>query len=301
MSTPPPGRTLLIPVEDTEVREETRAARWHQLFARSRCLLPLSRPTQTQTLQKFQACVSALKWTLAHVYRGGRERTERERERDEETRAESGARPTQGAEKKDAGPQPPNLPPLPTRPTRPPARPDRQPGRPGAPRRTQQQAPRGDPSGPTSLILSPSPHPFPGDTLLFLTIIPDPPRPTACAFGPPAGPPALEAGLHLDGARSALTARFTPLADAAGAPYHVAILTSPDASCEAVGALICERAAGAGAALVAMAAHNKGALARACLGSTTQHCVDHSPATVLVMREGVAAGCGSGGRGGGGR
>ena len=160
MSTPPPGRTLLIPVEDTEVREETRAARWHQLFARSRCLLPLSRPTQTQTLQKFQACVSALKWTLAHVYRGGRERTERERERDEETRAESGARPTQGAEKKDAGPHPPNLPPLPTRPTRPPARPDRQPGRPGAPRRTQQQAPRGDPSGPTSLILSPSPHPF---------------------------------------------------------------------------------------------------------------------------------------------
>ena len=45
------------------------------------------------------------------------------------------------------------------------------------------------------------------------------------------------------------------MAYAAGAPYHVAILTSPDASCEAVGALICERAAGAGAALVAMAAH----------------------------------------------
>ena len=96
----------------------------------------------------------------------------------------------------------------------------------------------------------------------------------------------------------ALTARFTPLADAAGAPYHVAIASSPDASCETIGALICERAGAMGAALVAMAAHNTGRLARACLGSVTQHCVDHSPATVLVMREGVCGGGRSGGGGG---
>lgn len=127
----------------------------------------------------------------------------------------------------------------------------------------------------------------PGDSLLFLRIIPDPPAPTACAFGG-SDCPALEAGLHLDAARAAITARFTPLADAAGAPYTVSIATTPDGGCEAIGSLICERACAAGVSLVVMAAHNKGLLARVCLGSVTQHCVEHSPATVLVMRVAAA-------------
>ena len=126
---------------------------------------------------------------------------------------------------------------------------------------------------------------FPGDTLLFLRIIPEPPAPTACAFSAPFGSASkLEAGRHLDAVRSAIAARFAPLADAAGARYTLATVTTADASCETIGGLICERATGVG--LVVIAAHNKkGALARFCLGSVTQHCVAHSPATVLVMRE----------------
>lgn len=129
----------------------------------------------------------------------------------------------------------------------------------------------------------------PGDSLLFLRVVPDPPAPTACAFGGRAGPADLEAGLRLDTARAAIERRFAPLAAAAGAPFRVALATVADPSCEAVGGLICERAAAAGAALVVMAAHNKSALAACLLGSTTQYCVAHSPATVLVMRQGVCA------------
>jgi nucleotide-binding universal stress UspA family protein len=130
----------------------------------------------------------------------------------------------------------------------------------------------------------------PGDTLLFLRVVPDPPAPTACAFGGPSGPPALEAGLHLEAARSAIERRFAPLAQAAGAPFRVAIASAADPSCEAVGSLICERAAAVGAALVVLAAHNKSALAACLLGSTTRFCVAHCPVTVLVMRQGVCKG-----------
>jgi nucleotide-binding universal stress UspA family protein len=59
-----------------------------------------------------------------------------------------------------------------------------------------------------------------------------------------------------------------------------------EGDCESVGQLICARADDLRAALIAMAAHNKGALVRFLVGSTTQYCLRHARATVLVMQHG---------------
>lgn len=100
----------------------------------------------------------------------------------------------------------------------------------------------------------------------------------------------LEATAAVEHAQSSIDARFAPLADAMGAPYHVAIDRAPDGSADAVANAVVDRAAAIGASLVAMAAHSKGPLARFCVGSVTKHVVDRSPATVLVMRCGEHAG-----------
>ena len=57
------------------------------------------------------------------------------------------------------------------------------------------------------------------------------------------------------------------------APYHVSIVCG-EGDCESVGHLICQKADHLHAALIAMAAHNKGRLIRFMVGSTTQvrHC-----------------------------
>ena len=53
------------------------------------------------------------------------------------------------------------------------------------------------------------------------------------------------------------------------APYHVSIVCG-EGDCESVGHLICQKADHLRAALIAMAAHNKGRLIRFMVGSTTQ-------------------------------
>ena len=57
-----------------------------------------------------------------------------------------------------------------------------------------------------------------------------------------------------------------------------------EGDCESVGQLICQKADDLRASLVAMAAHNKGRLVRFIVGSTTQYCLRHARATVLVMQ-----------------
>lgn len=69
----------------------------------------------------------------------------------------------------------------------------------------------------------------------------------------------------------------------AQAAYHVSIVRG-EGDCESVGQLICARADDLRAALIAMAAHNKGRLVRFLVGSTTQYCLRHARATVLVMQ-----------------
>ena len=66
-------------------------------------------------------------------------------------------------------------------------------------------------------------------------------------------------------------------------PYHVCIVRG-ETDTESVGQLICQKADELRAALVAMAAHNKGRLVRFIVGSTTQYCIRHSHVTVLVMQ-----------------
>ena len=70
MSTPPPataGRTLLVPVEDTVVRET--AQRHIRFFVLSPRLTRSQPDTHAPSLQ---ACVATLKWTLDQIYREGK-------------------------------------------------------------------------------------------------------------------------------------------------------------------------------------------------------------------------------------
>ena len=50
-----------------------------------------------------------------------------------------------------------------------------------------------------------------------------------------------------------------------------------------IGEAICNRANDLAAALVIMAAHNRGAMIRFIIGSTTQYCIEHCDQTVMVM------------------
>ena len=52
---------------------------------------------------------------------------------------------------------------------------------------------------------------------------------------------------------------------------------------QSIGEAICNRAADLAAALVVMAAHNRGAMIRFIVGSTTQYCIEHCEQTVMVM------------------
>lgn len=52
---------------------------------------------------------------------------------------------------------------------------------------------------------------------------------------------------------------------------------------QSIGEAICNRASDLAAALVVMAAHNRGALMRFIVGSTTQYCIEHCEHTVMVM------------------
>eukprot|EP00884_Botryococcus_braunii_P018852 jgi/Botrbrau1/5650/Bobra.55_1s0038.1 len=66
---------------------------------------------------------------------------------------------------------------------------------------------------------------------------------------------------------------------------HVSIIRGDSSSCDAIGALLCDKAESVGAALIVMAAHNKGPIVRFVVGSVTKYCLDHSTTTVLLMRE----------------
>lgn len=76
---------------------------------------------------------------------------------------------------------------------------------------------------------------------------------------------------------------ITPLGICQQVPYHVCIVRG-ETDCESVGQLICQKADELKAALMAMAAHNKGRLVRFIVGSTTRYCIRHSHVTVLVMQ-----------------
>ena len=52
---------------------------------------------------------------------------------------------------------------------------------------------------------------------------------------------------------------------------------------QSIGEAICNKASDLAAALVVMAAHNRGAMIRFIIGSTTQYCIEHCDKTVMVM------------------
>ena len=64
---------------------------------------------------------------------------------------------------------------------------------------------------------------------------------------------------------------------------HVAIVRGSGGDCNSVGHAICVKADELRAALIAMAAHNKGRLMRFLVGSVTQYCVRTSHVTVAVL------------------
>ena len=52
---------------------------------------------------------------------------------------------------------------------------------------------------------------------------------------------------------------------------------------ESIGEGVCQRATDHSAAVVVMAAHNRGLMVRFIIGSTTQYCIEHCEKTVMVM------------------
>ena len=51
-----------------------------------------------------------------------------------------------------------------------------------------------------------------------------------------------------------------------------------------IGEAICNKASDLSVSLVVMAAHNRGAMIRFIIGSTTQYCIEHCDTTVLVFQ-----------------
>ncbi|KAK9797088.1 hypothetical protein WJX73_007333 [Symbiochloris irregularis] len=88
--------------------------------------------------------------------------------------------------------------------------------------------------------------------------------------------------LQQDHAQSFINERFVSKLQAAEVEYEVEIIRGRTDT-ESVGEAVCNRAVDLCAALVVMAAHNRGTMVRFIIGSTTQYCIEHCQKTVMVM------------------
>lgn len=86
----------------------------------------------------------------------------------------------------------------------------------------------------------------------------------------------------VDQAHNWIQERFTHTCDQVGAEYKVTVLKGTN-DADSIGQFVCHQAEQLGAAVVVMAAHNKGRQVKFIVGSVTQFCTKFCNKTVLVM------------------
>lgn len=112
-----------------------------------------------------------------------------------------------------------------------------------------------------------------GDSFSFMHVLPPAQTFSASSVQP--------SNFQASQAETFIQERFLPQIQALDAPNTISIETA-DHDCDSVGAWICHKADEADAALVVMAAHQKGRIPLYILGSTTKYCLNRCGYTVLV-------------------
>ncbi|KAK9823281.1 hypothetical protein WJX72_001580 [[Myrmecia] bisecta] len=120
-----------------------------------------------------------------------------------------------------------------------------------------------------------------GDTVYLLHVVP---YAQAAYSGVFLAPSPHEQDTMVEQARAFMHERYIKILSAKQVPYHV-IIQKGGGDADSIGQLICHKSDEVDSAVVAMASHTKGRIARYVVGSTTQFCVRHCRATVLVMHE----------------